>query len=171
MSSQDKIHTKKIPKIKILIMDVDGVMTDGRIFLDSNGNWCRFFNVRDGVGILRLAKAHYKLGVITAALAKDVRTRMKMLGIHYFYEGAEDKLSCLKDLSSKSQIDFNSMAYIGDDLPDIPVLNEVGFSVTVPDAVDEVQSCVHYITRNTGGNGAIREICDFLLKHNTSIEE
>ena len=141
-------------------------MTDGGIFLNSNGDWCRFFNVQDGIGILRLAENQYQLGVITLALAKDVQLRMKRLGIHYFYEGAKNKLACLEELSFKSHIDFQSMAYMGDDLPDIPVLNKVGFAITVPNAVPEVKKCAHYITEKSGGKGAVREVCELLLKYN-----
>ena len=165
MLGQKQDYTDQIRKVKILIMDVDGVMTDGGLFWNSHGNWCRLFNVQDGVGILRLAELQYQLGVITAALAKDVQERMKMLGIHYFYEGARDKLSCLEDLSAKSQMDFESMAYIGDDLPDIPVLTKVGFAVAVSNAIYEVKNCAHYITQKPGGQGAVREVCDLLLKH------
>lgn len=149
----------------MLVLDVDGILTDCRITLDSNGEWKRFYSVRDGVGIKALIENGYKVAIITGANAIDVRARVKMLGIHYLYEGSTDKMPAFLDLQQKSGFSPDEMAYMGDDYFDIPLLNKVRFSATVPDAMDEVISTVQYITKRPAGNGAVREICDYILKY------
>jgi 3-deoxy-D-manno-octulosonate 8-phosphate phosphatase (KDO 8-P phosphatase) len=149
----------------MLVLDVDGVLTDCKITLDSNGEWKRFYSVRDGVGIKALIEANYKVAIITGANAIDVRARVKMLGIHYLYEGSTDKVPAFEDLQKKSGLSVDEMAYMGDDYFDIPLLNKVKFSATVPDAMDEVISSVQYITKRPAGNGAVREVCDYILKY------
>ncbi len=149
----------------MLVLDVDGILTDCKITLDSNGEWKRFYSVRDGVGIKALIENNYKVAVITGANAIDVRSRVKTLGIHYLYEGSTDKMPAFVDLQKKSGLSPNEMAYMGDDHFDLPLLNEVKFSATVPDAMDEVTSSVQYITKRPAGNGAVREICDYILKY------
>ncbi len=156
---------EKLKKIKLLILDVDGVLTDTRIFLDSDGEWKRFFSIRDGVGIKELQKRGYKTAVITGSRAKDITERMKVLGITYFYDGFLDKEPALKKLQEDSQLLPHEMAYIGDDIYDIPLLKEVGYAATVPEAVAEVKAIVDYITERPGGLGAAREICDQIIKH------
>ncbi len=149
----------------MLVLDVDGILTDCKITLDSNGEWKRFYSVRDGVGIKALIEANYKVAIITGANAIDVRARVKMLGIHYLYEGSVDKMPAFEDLQKKSGFTADEMAYMGDDYFDIPLLNKVKFSATVPDAMDEVVSSVQYITKRPAGNGAVREVCDYILKY------
>lgn len=149
----------------MLVLDVDGILTDCKITLDSNGEWKRFYSVRDGVGIKSLIDANYKIAIITGANAIDVRARVKMLGIHYLYEGSVDKLPAFEDLQKKSGISASEMAYMGDDYFDLPILNRVKFSATVPDAMDEVTASVQYITKRPAGNGAVREVCDYILKY------
>jgi 3-deoxy-D-manno-octulosonate 8-phosphate phosphatase (KDO 8-P phosphatase) len=156
---------KKIRNVKMLVLDVDGVLTDCRIFYDSNGEWKRFYSIRDGVGIKALITAGYKLAIITGSEATDVRARAKSLGIHYFYEGALDKEPSFKRLQDESGFSPNEMAYVGDDVFDIPLLRAVGFPATVPEAVDEVIESVAYVAKRPGGNGAVREICDLILKY------
>lgn len=159
------IDKVRLSKIKMVVLDVDGVMTDCRIFLDSDGEWKRFFSIRDGAGIKRIMKQGYKLAVITGSKTKDIQVRMKNLGIHYFYEGAEDKEPPFLDLQKQSGIRPEEMAYMGDDYFDIPLLKKVGFATTVPEAVDEVKDVVHYISKRPGGNGAVRELCDLIYYH------
>lgn len=155
---------EKIKKIKLLILDVDGVLTDTRIFYDGK-EWRRFFSIRDGVGIKALLEKGYKIAVITGSRAEDIRERVKSLGIPYFYEGALDKGPSFEDLKKVSQISIDEMAYVGDDIFDIPMIQEVAFGVTVPEAVDEVKKVAKYITQRPGGMGAVREVCDLILKH------
>ena len=158
-------HIEKLRKIKLLILDVDGVLTDTRIFMDSNGEWKRFFSIRDGVGIKELHKWGYQTAVITGSKSKDITERMKMLGISYFYDGHLDKTPAFKQLQEQSQMATSEMAYIGDDIYDLPLLKSVGYSATVPEAVEEVKAIVDYITQRAGGLGAAREICDQIIKH------
>lgn len=149
----------------MLVLDVDGILTDCKITLDSNGEWKRFYSVRDGVGIKALIENGYKVAIITGANAIDVRARVKMLGIHHLYEGSIDKMPAFEDLQKKSGLSADEMAYMGDDYFDIPLLNKVKFSATVPDAMDEVITSVQYVTKRPAGNGAVREICDYILKY------
>ncbi len=159
------LDIQKLNSVKMLVLDVDGIMTDCRLWMDSNNQWKRIYSVRDGVGIKALIESGYQVAVITGATADDVRARVKMLGIQYLYEGALNKTPPFLDLQKQSGILPNEMAYMGDDHFDLPVLNAVQFSATVPDAMDEVITSVDYVTRRPAGNGAVREICDYILKY------
>ncbi len=155
----------RLQNIKMLVLDVDGVLTDCRLWMDSNGEWKRFFSIRDGVGIKRLLDAGYKLAVITGSKAEDIRQRVKNLGIQYFYEGAGDKVPSFIDLQRQSGLKPEEMACVGDDIYDIPLIQAVAFGATVPEAVEEVIEEADYVTKRPGGNGAVREVCDLIYKH------
>lgn len=155
----------RLNKIKMLVMDVDGVLTDCRIWMDSNQEWKRFFSIRDGVGIKSLQEKGYKTAIITGSKSKDIRERAKVLSIDYFYEGALDKEPSFESLILDSGLSADQIAYIGDDVFDIPLLKKSAFAATVPEAVCEVAKSVHYVCQRPGGNGAVREICDLILKH------
>lgn len=159
------LEINRLRPIKMLVLDVDGVLTDARIWMDSSGEWRRFFSIRDGVGLKRLMEHGYRIAVITGSRAEDIRQRAKNLGVHYFYEGALDKEPSFEALKKDSGLTPEEMAYVGDDIYDLPLLGKVGFSATVPEAVDEVKEAVHYITQRPGGNGAVREICDIVFNH------
>lgn len=159
------LDVQKLKSVKMLVLDVDGVLTDCRLWMDSNGEWKRIYCVRDGVGIKALAEAGYKLAIITGAKATDVRARAQMLGFHHFYEGAVDKRPYFEQLQKDSGLAPHEMAYVGDDVFDIPLIQAVSFGATVPEAVDEVIESAQYVTKRAGGNGAVREICDFILKY------
>lgn len=148
----------------MLVLDVDGVLTDTRIWFDG-AEWRRFFSIRDGVGIKRLIDSGYKIAVITGTKAEDIRARVKALGIQYFYEGALDKEPSFLRLQQESGCKPDEMAYIGDDIFDIPLLKSVAFGATVPEAVEEVIETVDYVTRRPGGCGAVREICDYIYNY------
>ncbi|MEK2644441.1 KdsC family phosphatase [Bdellovibrio sp. BCCA] len=150
--------------IKMLVLDVDGVLTDTRIWFDGK-EWRRFFSIRDGVGIKRLIDSGYKIAVITGTKAEDIRTRVKNLGIQYLYEGALDKEPSFLQLQQESGVKPEEMAYIGDDIFDVPLLQTVAFGATVPEAVDEVLEIADYVTRRPGGMGAVREVCDYIYKY------
>jgi len=156
---------KKLHQIKMLVLDVDGIMTDCRLWMDSNGEWKRFYSVRDGVGIKALIEAGYKLAVITGSDANDIRSRVKNLGIHYLFEGAKDKVPSFVKLQKESGILASEMAYMGDDVFDLPVLQAVQFSATVPNAMEDVMNAVDYVTRRSAGDGAVREVCDYILQY------
>jgi len=149
----------------MLVLDVDGILTDCRVWMDSNGQWKRIYSVRDGVGIKALIEAGYKVGIITGSMAEDVRARAKMLGIQYFFEGALDKNPSFQELQKQSGIHPHEMAYMGDDIFDIPLLKQVQFPATVPDAMEEVLEVVQYVTHRPAGNGSVREVCDYILKY------
>lgn len=149
----------------MLVLDVDGILTDCRLWLDSDNQWKRIYSVRDGVGIKDLIQSGYKIAVITGANAHDVRERVKMLGIQHFYEGALNKIPAFDDLQKTTGLKPEEMAYMGDDYFDIPILQQVQFSATVPEAIDEVVQTVHYVTKRAGGHGAVREVCEYILKY------
>ncbi|MGZ3744988.1 MAG: KdsC family phosphatase [Pseudobdellovibrionaceae bacterium] len=156
---------RPLRNVKILVLDVDGVLTDCRIWMDSDGEWKRFYSIRDGVGIKLLIEAGYKIAVITGSKAEDIRQRVKNLGIQFFYEGAADKVPSFLELQKDSGFQAEEMAYIGDDIYDIPLLKNVAFAATVPEAVEEVLAVAQYVTKRPGGNGAVREVCDLIYKH------
>lgn len=149
----------------MLVCDVDGIMTDGSIFVDANGAWKRHFNIKDGFGLVSLKKAGYKTAIITGANSDDVRLRARHLKIDYFYENRSDKIPAFQDLLVASNLEKHELAYIGDDTPDIPVLNQVGFSATAKDGHQSVLDIVKWSSAFNGGKGAVRELCDLILKY------
>lgn len=154
-----------LSQIKALVMDVDGILTDCTTFLGDDGQWRRAFNIRDGIGIKALIRAGYVVGMITGSRSIDIEARQIQLGIPHLFSGIEDKLEAFHEFLNKTQLAPNEVAYMGDDLPDLPVLEMVGFAATVPEAVDEVLDAVDYVTRRAGGAGAAREVCDMILKN------
>ncbi len=159
------LEISRLQKIKMLILDVDGILTDCRIWMDTNGEWRRFFSIRDGVGLKRLIESGYKVALITGSKAEDIRARVKSLGIHYLHEGNLDKEPAYLDVKNKSGLVDSEIAYMGDDYFDLPILRAVGFAATVPDAMEKVKTSVHYITARPGGNGAVREVSDYILEY------
>jgi 3-deoxy-D-manno-octulosonate 8-phosphate phosphatase (KDO 8-P phosphatase) len=155
---------KRLKKIKMLLTDVDGVLTDTRIFFDG-GEWKRFFSIRDGLGLIRLQEKQYQTGFITTSKAEDIKVRAKNLGILWFYEGVKEKEVAFEEILSKSGLSADEIAYIGDDYPDLGVLKRVGFSCTVPESFDDIKKQVDYVTKRPGGVGAVREVCELILKH------
>lgn len=164
------IDISKLKKIKMLVMDVDGILTDSRIILDSSLGWKRFFSVRDGIGLHELRHKGYKTAVITGSYSEDVRQRMQHLKIDYFYENKHDKLPAYEELKAESGFGDEEICYIGDDIFDIPLLRLAGFSATVPEAVEEVLNECDYITNRAGGYGAVRDLCHIILKHGSLSE-
>jgi 3-deoxy-D-manno-octulosonate 8-phosphate phosphatase, YrbI family len=159
------LEINKLKNVKMLVLDVDGVLTDCRIWFDSSGEWRRFYSVRDGVGIKRLMESGYKIAIITGSKAEDVRARVKSLGIHFLFEGALDKEPAFAQLQKDSGFKPEEMAYVGDDIFDIPLIKAVAFGATVPEAVEEVIEVAKYVAKRPGGNGAVREICDIIYKY------
>lgn len=151
-------------KIKLLILDVDGVLTDGSIILDNHGNELKFFHVRDGHGIKMLMRAGVHVALITGRQSKVVEKRADELGIRDVFQKCYDKKIAYDELTSKYSLDDDEIAYVGDDIVDIPVLKKVGFPVVVADAHEDVKAFAHMITTREGGRGAVREICDLLLQ-------
>ncbi|AJE03002.1 KdsC family phosphatase [Geobacter pickeringii] len=155
---------ERLAKIKLLLLDVDGVMTDGRIIFDSNGVESKFFNVKDGHGIKMIQRAGIQVGIISGRESMVVTNRAAELGISIVYQKALDKLSPYLDILDKTGFDDSQIGFVGDDVIDIPVLRRVGFAAAPADAVSDVFPYVHFTTRNRGGWGAVREVCDLLLR-------
>ncbi|MBM4140685.1 MAG: 3-deoxy-manno-octulosonate-8-phosphatase KdsC [Nitrospira sp.] len=164
MKLNEKELTKIAQGIRLLILDVDGVLTDGSIILDNEGNEFKSFHVRDGHGIKMLIRAGIHVAIITGRYSKVVERRSHELGITEVYQKSHDKRIAYRQLIEKYSIGEKEVAYIGDDIVDIPLLKRSGFPVVVADADDEVKAVAAMITKNRGGKGAVREICDFLLK-------
>lgn len=153
----------KAQQIKLLICDVDGVMSDGVIYQGNNGEELKAFNVRDGYGIRCLLTSDIDVAIITGRKAKLLEDRCATLGITHLYQGQSDKLLAFRELLDKLTLDASQVAYIGDDLIDWPVMAEVGLSVAVADAHPVLLPRSDYVTRISGGRGAVREICDLIL--------
>jgi 3-deoxy-D-manno-octulosonate 8-phosphate phosphatase (KDO 8-P phosphatase) len=151
-------------RVKILITDIDGVMTDGRIIYSIYGDELKFFDVTDGFGISLLSKVGIKTVIMTAKKSRIVKQRGKDLKVARVYAGFLDKLIPFNDLLKRFKVTAEEICFIGDDLIDFPVLKRVGFAVSVPNAVEEVKAAAHYITTRHGGRGAVREVCDLILK-------
>ena len=154
----------KLAAIKLLLLDVDGVLTDGRITYDNRGNELKSFDVKDGHGLKLLQRAGIAIGIITGRQSELVVRRAAELGIEILYQGALRKLDPYLEILEQLGLDDRQVAYVGDDLIDLPVLRRVGFSATVSDAHPELAPLVDYVAGRPGGRGAVREICDLLLK-------
>jgi 3-deoxy-D-manno-octulosonate 8-phosphate phosphatase (KDO 8-P phosphatase) len=155
---------ERLRKIRLLLLDVDGVMTDGRIIFDSNGIESKFFNVKDGHGIKMVQRAGIEVGIISGRGSVVVSNRAAELGISLVYQKALDKLTPYQEILERTELTDDQVAFVGDDVIDIPVLRRVGFAAAPADAVDDVFPHVHFTTRNRGGWGAVREVCDLLLR-------
>ena len=155
---------EKLKRIKMLILDVDGVMTDGGIIMDSEGRELKKFNVRDGHGIKVLQRYGIKVAILTGRQSEVVKYRAKDLEIKDVYQKVFNKKEVFEKILKKHKLSADEVAYMGDDIIDIPVLKRVGFSAAVADAVDVVKKSVDYITKNRGGNGAVRELCEMILQ-------
>lgn len=163
MPAPDPLLMERAARIRLLALDVDGVLSDGKIYLDSAGNELKGFCTRDGLGMRALLRYGIRLAVITGRESPIVTERAKQLGIEFVYQGSVDKLSAYMDLLEKAGVEEEQVCYAGDDLIDLPVLQRVGLSATVPAAGIEVKERVHMVTRSDGGHGAVREICDLIL--------
>ena len=156
--------TADLAKIKLLLLDVDGVMTDGRITYDSAGGETKAFDVKDGHGLKLVQRAGIQVGIITGRQSSIVARRAAELGIELVYQGVKDKSLPFREILEKLALLPEEIAYVGDDVVDLPVMRQVGFAATVADAVDDVKPYAHMVTKRCGGRGAVREVCDFLLK-------
>lgn len=150
-------------RVKMLIMDVDGVMTDGGMYYGENGEEFKKFNTRDGQGIALLHEAGIKTAIVTRERTNIVERRAAKLGIKEVHQGIKDKMVVVESLLKRIGLGPDDVCYIGDDLGDVSVLGYVGFAVTVADALPCAKERAHYITRLKGGEGAVREVCDLIL--------
>ena len=161
MSKTDLVEAAK--KIKMLVFDVDGVLTDGSITYDEDGKEYKTFNAKDGHGIVRMNKSGFITAIITARNNGTVQHRAKNLNFTELYQGYKYKLPALEELVSKYNLSYENVSYMGDDLPDICVLEKVGLACCPKDAVKEVQKICNFKSEYCGGKGAVRELCDFIL--------
>ena len=153
----------KARKINMLATDVDGVLTDGRIVLGNNGEELKFFHVHDGKGVKLAQEAGIRVAIITGRSSELVERRARELGVNEIHQGCDDKLKVLEQLLSRYKLKSDQVAYIGDDLNDLPVLREVGLALTVADAVGRVRELADYVSEKKGGRGAVREIVEMIL--------
>ncbi len=154
----------KAKKIKLLILDVDGVLTDGKLFFDDRGKEYKSFHARDGHGIKLLRQTGVEVAVISGRKSDSVALRMKNLGIEYVFQGQQNKLAAFEELLQALAVDKEQVAFVGDDLLDLPVLSRVGLSIAVHDANFAVKDYVQWCTCLPGGQGAVREVCDLIMR-------
>ena len=148
--------------IRLLVLDIDGVLTDGRLYFGPRGEALKAFHVRDGYGIKRLVSGGVEVAVISGRSSPAVRARCRELGMRHIIQGADDKLAAFEQLRRRLALDPQACACIGDDVPDVPLMNEVGLAFAVADAHPAARSAAHIITSLPGGYGAVREVCDRL---------
>jgi 3-deoxy-D-manno-octulosonate 8-phosphate phosphatase (KDO 8-P phosphatase) len=149
--------------VRLLVLDVDGVLTDGTLYFSSAGEEIKAFNIQDGLGIKLLQASGVTVAIITGRQSRALQLRAENLGVRHLYQGAEDKVTAFGDLLSTLALTPAAVACMGDDLPDVPLMRRCGLAVSVPDAPTIVQSHAHYVTRKAGGHGAARELCELLM--------
>lgn len=161
MASKDVEISKSI---RMILSDVDGVLTDGSIVIDNAGVETKSFFVRDGLGIKLWQRAGFRFGLVTARNSQIVKLRAAELGIELVRQGSQEKLPVARELFQQTGLTPQEVCYIGDDLPDLPVMWEVGLSVAVADAASEVRAAATWVTNAPGGRGAVRELVERLLR-------
>ena len=154
----------KAQSIKLLALDVDGILTDGRIYYGNSGEELKAFNIKDGLGIKLLQGAGVRVAIITGRKSAIVERRAKELGIADVIQGREDKREALEELCQRNDLKLTECAYMGDDLPDLGAINCAGLGMTVADASSAVRSAAAWCSSQNGGNGAVREACEFILQ-------
>lgn len=156
--------TGNVRKIRFLLLDVDGVLTDGRVGLLPDGGEIKYFSIYDGLAIRLAQQAGIDVGFISGRSSEVVRQRARELGVTTVVQGSREKVRDFQKILEERKLELEEVAYIGDDLPDIPLLQRVGFSAAPDNAAEPVKYHVHYVTRTKGGDGAVREVIDLLLK-------
>jgi 3-deoxy-D-manno-octulosonate 8-phosphate phosphatase (KDO 8-P phosphatase) len=151
-------------KIKVIIFDVDGVMTDGGLMIGDDAQEYKTFHSHDGLGMKLLKKSGVQMAIITGRTSKVVTTRAESTGIAHFYQGVEDKLVAFNELVKKLEVKPEETAFMGDDIVDLPPMLRCGFAISVPAAPTSVKDRSHYVTSRQGGKGAVREVCELIMK-------
>jgi len=162
---------EKASQIKLVIFDVDGVLTDGSLFLDNNGMEYKAFYSRDGLGMKMLQKTNVKIAIITGRSSEVVSHRMKSMGVEHVYQGQDDKLIAYEKIKSELQLSADEIAYVGDDIVDLPVMKKVGFAIAVQDAHPLVIKHAHWQTPHTGGRGAARDVCELVMEAQNNLDQ
>lgn len=150
--------------VELVIFDVDGVFTDGGLYRGDDGQESKRFHAMDGLGLRMLADAGVQLAVITGRTSKVVEHRCAELDIQHVYQGQKDKLNAFENLQKQLNLDAENIAYMGDDIIDMPPMQRVGLAITVPGACTEIAEMAHWVSTRKGGNGAVRDACEFILK-------
>lgn len=156
---------QRIKKIKLLVLDVDGVLTNGQIVLNHLGEETKLFNVLDGFGLVLFKGCGYKTAIISARSSQALTFRAADLGVDKIYQDANPKMNAYRQLLKEFDLTDEEVCFMGDDLPDLPLLKRVGFAVSVPNAAVDVKKTVHYITKCRGGEGAVREVVELILRN------
>ncbi len=159
---------QRAANIRLLVLDVDGVLTDGRLYFDAKGEALKVFHVRDGAGLVQLRKSGIEIAIISGRHSAAVDLRMQELGIRHVKQGVQDKRKILQQLLDELHIN-EGIACVGDDTPDIPMLELAQLAVAVADAHPQVRAAAHHVTQSYGGQGAVREVCDLILKASAGI--
>ena len=155
---------KRAARIKLLLMDCDGVLTDGRLWLLENGDEQKSFNVKDGLGLALVHRAGLQTGIISGRTSSAVARRAHELGVGFVRQGELDKIKVFEELLAQASVAESEVAFVGDDLADIPIMQRSEFAVAVADAAEETRSVAHYVTQARGGLGAVREVVEIILK-------
>lgn len=169
-SIDDSVY-QKFSQIKLFVCDIDGVFSDGRIYLGNDGEELKAFHTKDGYGVKALAASGVDLAVITGRNSNIVKTRMTALNVKHIIQGKEDKLPVLKELLAAEGLTPEQVAYIGDDMPDFACMDYVGLSIAVKDAHPAILQIAHYVTTNRGGFGAVREACDIMMQSQNTLSQ
>jgi 3-deoxy-D-manno-octulosonate 8-phosphate phosphatase (KDO 8-P phosphatase) len=149
--------------VRLLVLDVDGVLTDGTLYYGAGGEELKAFHIQDGLGIKMLQASGVEVAIITGRASQALRLRAEDLGIRHVRQGVQRKLAAYHELLRALDLEQSQTACMGDDLPDLPMLDRCALAATVPDAPEAVRSRVHYVTRRPGGRGAVRELCELIL--------
>lgn len=163
--------TRRARGIRLALFDMDGVFTDGGLYYTDQMMELRVFNVHDGLGVKLLRRAGIEVGLISSRESELVRHRMRELGVEHIYQNQADKLVAYEELLSATGVDARSCLYAGDDLPDLPVMQRVGLAIAVANARPEVNALAHWRTKAKGGSGAVREVCELVLKAQNRFNE
>ena len=161
---KDKALLEKLKKIQLILLDVDGVLTDGSIIYNDDGRETKIFNARDGFGIRLVMQAGITVGIVTGRSSEALRHRCENLGIQYLFDGVQDKAAMLDKIVTQTGVEAEHAAFMGDDLPDLPLMKRTGLSIAVADAHELVRQKADWTTQASGGHGAVREVCEALLK-------
>lgn len=169
MSNQ--LLSKRIQAIRLIAFDVDGILTDGGLYLTDSGEELKRFNSLDGHGLKMLKASGVELAIITGRTSRCVELRTKNLGITRLYQGVADKWGAMQSLLAELKIQPEAAAFMGDDVVDLPVMRRVGFSITVPNSPQLVRDHAHYLTQREGGNGAVRETCELIMSAQGTLDK
>lgn len=162
---------KKAAQIKLVIFDVDGVLTDGSLFIGDDGQEYKSFNSKDGLGMKMLQKSGVPVAIITARQSNVVKVRMESLGVDYLYQGQREKLPAFEKLLEELSLEASEVAYVGDDLLDLPIMTRCGLAIAVADAHEIVIEQAHWVTEKGGGRGAAREVCELIMSGQDTLEK